>query len=146
ATLDVQSKGNKNRGRLKVAETTVATTAASVEKGEAALEQLERDRDALSGARERRLDADRTLAEKRSMLEKARQAERLDAERTAARERYERFREAVEVSTELDELAQTHPSPNPLPVIRQTVGRLRVLDGRIRELRAALAGEVAVQF
>ena len=48
------------------------------------------------------------------------------AERTAARERYERFREAVEVATELDELAQTHPSPNPLPVIRQAVERLRV--------------------
>ena len=69
------------------------------------------------------------------MLEKARQAERLDAERTAARERYERYREAVEVSTELDELAQTHPSPNPLPVVRQAVERLRVLDTRIRELQ-----------
>ena len=33
------------------------------------------------------------------MLEKARQAERLTAERTAAQERYERYREAVEVST-----------------------------------------------
>ena len=146
AIFELTTKGDKNPGRLKVAETTVATTAASVEKGEAALEQLERDRDALSGARERRLDADRTLAEKRAMLEKARQAERLDAERTAARERYERFREAVEVSTELDELAQTHPSPNPLPVVRQAVQRLRVLDTRMRELKAALAGEIDVRF
>src|SRR5215213_2713460 len=68
------------------------------------------------------------------MLEKARQAERLEAERSAARQRYDRYREAVEVSTELDGLAQAHPSPNPLPVIRQSVGRLRSLDGRIREL------------
>ena len=80
------------------------------------------------------------------MLEKARQAERLEAERAGARERYERFREAVEVSTELDELAQTHPSPNPLPVIRQAVERLRMLDTRMRELRAALAGEIDVNF
>ncbi len=80
------------------------------------------------------------------MLEKARQAERLTAERIAAQERYDRFREAVEVSTELDSLAQTHPSPNPLPVIRQSVERLRSLDGKIRELTAALSGEVAVQF
>ena len=87
-----------------------------------------------------------SLAERRSMLEKARQAERLTAERTAAQERYDRFREAVEVATELDSLAQTHPSPNPLPVIRQSVERLRSLDAKIRELTAALSGEVAVKF
>ena len=80
------------------------------------------------------------------MLEKARQAERLTAERTAAQERYDRYREAVEVSTELDALGQSHPSPNPLPVVRQSVERLRSLDSKIRELTAALAGEVAVQF
>ncbi|HET8784785.1 MAG TPA: AAA family ATPase [Candidatus Limnocylindrales bacterium] len=146
AIFDLTTKGDKNPGRLKLAEAAVAQTAASVEKGEAALEQLERDRDALSAARERRGEAERALSEKRAMLEKARQAERLDAERSAARERYERYREAVDVATELDELAQSHPSPNPLPVIRQAVERLRVLDTRMRELRAALAGEIDVNF
>jgi DNA repair exonuclease SbcCD ATPase subunit len=140
------TRGDKNPGRLKVAEDAVASSIASVEKGELALAQLERDRDTLSGARERRADAEKRLVERRSMLEKARQAERLTAERTAAQERYERYREAVEVSTELDSLGHTHPSPNPLPVIRQTVGRLRSLDVRMRELQAALSGEVAVQF
>ena len=146
AIYELTTKGDKNPGRLKQAESAVASTAESVEKGELALDQLERDRDTLSGARERRQDSERTLAEKRAMLEKARQAERLEAERTSARERYERFREAVEVSTELDELGQTHPSPNPLPVIRQAVERLRLLDTRMRELRAALAGEIDVNF
>ncbi len=146
AIFELTTKGDKNPGRLKVAEAAVAQTVGVVEKGELDLTQLERDRDTLSGARERRTDAERGLAERRAMLEKARQAERLEAERSAARERYERFREAVEVSTELDELAQTHPSPNPLPVIRQAVERLRSLDARIRELRAALAGEVDVNF
>jgi DNA repair exonuclease SbcCD ATPase subunit len=146
AIHDLTTKGDKNPGRLKIAEAAVARSAASVEQGESALTQLERDRDSLSGARERRAESESALVERRSMLEKARQAERLDAERTASRERYERYREAVEVGTELDELAQTHPSPNPLPVIRQTVSRLRNLDTRIRELRAALEGEVAVQF
>jgi DNA repair exonuclease SbcCD ATPase subunit len=146
AIYELTTKGDKNPGRLKLAESAVASTTQNVEKGELALEQLERDRDTLSGARDRRLESERALAEKRAMLEKARQAERLEAERTAARERYERFREAVEVSTELDELAQTHPSPNPLPVIRQAVDRLRALDTRMRELRAALAGEVDVNF
>ncbi len=140
------TKGDKNPGRLKVAEDAVASTAAAVEKGELALAQLERDRDAMSVARERRSEAEGSLAERRSLLEKARQAERLQAERDNARERYERYREAVDVATELDDLAQTHPSPNPLPVVRQSVGRLRALDGRIRELRAALAGEIEVQF
>jgi DNA repair exonuclease SbcCD ATPase subunit len=140
------TRGDKNPGRLKVAEDAVASSALSVEQGEQALAKLEQDRDALSGARERRADAETSLAERRSMLEKARQAERLTAERTAAEERYGRYREAVEVSTELDSLAQTHPSPNPLPVIRQSVERLRSLDSKMRELTAALAGEVAVQF
>jgi len=146
AIYELTTKGDKNPGRLKQVEASVARSADTVEKGELALAQLERDRDTLSTARERRRDAERTLGEKRAMLEKARQAERLDAERNGARERYERYREAVEVSTELDELAQTHPSPNPLPVIRQAVERLRVLDTRMRELRAALAGEIDVNF
>jgi hypothetical protein len=80
------------------------------------------------------------------MLEKARQAERITAERQAATERYDRYRQAVEVVTEIDGLATTHPSPNPLPVIRSTVERLRALDTRIRELKAALSGEVEVSF
>ena len=146
ALRELTTKGEKNPGRLKVAEAQVAATAQAVEQGEGRLAQLERDRDTLSGARERRADAERTLSERRSLLEKARQAERLEAERTAARERYERFREAVDVATELEELARTHPSQNPLPVLRQAVDRLRVLDTRMRELRAALAGEIDVQF
>jgi uncharacterized protein YhaN len=146
ALYGLATRGDKNPGRLKVAEDAVAVSSASVEKGEMALAQLERDRDTLSGARERRAEAEISLTERRSMLEKARQAERLTAERAAAQDRYERFRQAVEVTAELDSLAQTHPSPNPLPVVRQSVERLRGLDAKIRELQAALAGEVAVQF
>ena len=143
---DLTTKGDKNPGRLKVAEAAVASASASVEQGELALAQLERDRDALSGSRERRADAEGALRERRSLLEKARQAERLEAERAVAQERYERFRDAVQVAAELDTLSQSHPSPNPLQVMRIAFERLRELDGRIRELRAALSGEVEVQF
>lgn len=146
AIHDLTTKGEKNPGRLKVAEAAVASASTAVEQGELALAQLERDRDTLSGARDRRVDSEAALVERRSMLEKARQAERLEAERSAARDRYERYREAVEVTTELDQLAQTHPSPHPLSVVRPAVERLRALDGQIRELRAALAHEVEVQF
>jgi hypothetical protein len=43
-------------------------------------------------------------------------------------------------------LASSHPSPSPLAVLRLTVERLRTLDTRIRELKAALSGEVEVSF
>jgi DNA repair exonuclease SbcCD ATPase subunit len=146
ALHELTTRGDKNPGRLKVAEQAVVQAAAGVEQGEGALAQLEHDRDSLSSARERRADAEAALAERRSLLEKARQAERLIAEREAAKERYERYRQAVEVSDEIGQLAATHPSPNALPVLRQVVERLRVGDGRLRELRAILSDEVDVQF
>ncbi len=146
AIHELTTKGDKNPGRLKIAEGAVASASAALEQGELALAQLERDRDTLAGARERRAEAEAALTERRSLLEKARQAERLQAERQAAQERYDRYRQAVEVAAELDTLSTTHPSPNPLGVIRPSVERLRHLDGRIRELRAALSNEVEVQF
>src|SRR5436190_10291108 len=81
ALFDLNTKGAKNPGRLKVAEEAVETARAAVDQGDAALAQLERDRDTLAGARERRTGIEGGLAEGRSMLEKARQAERLTAER-----------------------------------------------------------------
>ena len=146
AIFDLSTKGAKNPGRLKVAEDGVDQERAAVEQGELALAQLERDRDTLSGARERRATSDAELAERRSLLEKARQAERFTAERVAAQERFERFRQAVKTSEELAALHTSHPSSNPLAVLEQVTNRLRRLDVAIRELRAALSGEVAVKF
>jgi DNA repair exonuclease SbcCD ATPase subunit len=146
ALHELATKGDKNPGRLKVAEAAVEQSRAALQQGELALAQLQRDRDTMSSARERRADADTALAERRSLLEKARQAERIMAERTTAQEKYDRYQQAVAVSAEIATLATTHPSPNPLPVIKAAVERLRKLDGRIRELKAALADEVEVKF
>jgi DNA repair exonuclease SbcCD ATPase subunit len=146
AIFDLNTKGPKNPGRLKVAEDAVAQAQTAVEQGEQALAQLEHDRDALVAARERRAEADHSLAERRSLLEKARQAERLTAERDAAQERFDRYREAVQVRDQIAELNRSHPSQYPLPVLRQVVERLRTLDGRIRELNALLSGEIEVQY
>lgn len=141
ALHDLQARGEKNPGRLRVAEEAVARSEAVVAQGEAQLAQLERDRDALVDARGRRASADHVLAERRALLEKARQAERLGAEREVARERFERYRQAVVVAGQIEELGATHPSPNPLPVLRQLVERTRALDREIAEITAQLGDE-----
>ena len=146
ALYDLNTKGAKNPGRLKVAEDAVEQATLAVEQGELALAQLERDRDTLSGAREGRAEIDASLVERRSLLDKARQAERLTAERVNAQERFERYRQAVTVSEELVALHASHPSTNPLPVLEQIVSRLRALDAKTRELRAILSGEIEVSF
>jgi DNA repair exonuclease SbcCD ATPase subunit len=142
----LQAKGARNPGRLKVAEDAVADTAAKLRAGEEGLIRLERDRDAMAAARERRTESETALTERRSLLEKARQAERLGADRDAARERFERYRSAVIVRDELAELDRTHPSPIPLPVLRTDVERLRTADTKISMLESMLEGEVNVSF
>jgi DNA repair exonuclease SbcCD ATPase subunit len=146
ALYELNTKGEKNPGRLKVAEAAVAREGAAVQQGEAALAQLEQERDRLVQARERRADADAALSERRSLLEKALQAERLIADRNVAQERFERYRTAVSVSEEIASLQESHPAKDPLPVLRTVVTRMRELDGRIRELRAILSGDVEVHF
>ena len=61
-------------------------------------------------------------------------------------ERQARYAEAVTAAAELARLHDSHPSPNPLPVVRQTVERLRALDTKMVELRAMLSGEIKVDY
>jgi DNA repair exonuclease SbcCD ATPase subunit len=146
ALKELQAQSPRNPGRIRIAQELVARTAASVEQDERALTLLERDRDALAIARERRLEADGALAEGRGMLEKARQAERFVADRDAAKERFERYRDAVATSEEIDRLRASHPSSHPVSIMRQLLERLRVLDREIAELRASLGDAVDVDF
>jgi DNA repair exonuclease SbcCD ATPase subunit len=146
ALFELNTKGEKNPGRIKVADANLATAAAALRNGEAALDQLERDRDALAAARERRASAEADLVEKRSLLDRARQAERLKVERDVARQRFERYRSAVEVSEQIAALEAAHPSKMELPLLREILTKVRDADGRIRELRAKLSGEVEVKF
>src|SRR4029079_2616604 len=78
--------------------------------------------------------------------EKARQAERITAERDAAIDRFERYRQAVVLQEEAADLEATHPSTHPLTVIRQIVERLRALDRDIAALKASLGEAVDVDF
>jgi DNA repair exonuclease SbcCD ATPase subunit len=138
---DLHAKGEKNPGRLRTAEQAVTRAEAVVADGEARLAGLERDRDKLVVAHDHRAQVDASLAERRSLLDKARQAERITAEREVARERFERYRQAVLVSEQIGAMGQAHPSPHALPILRQVVERLRVLDGEITTLRAQLGDE-----
>jgi DNA repair exonuclease SbcCD ATPase subunit len=146
ALFELNTKGDKNPGRLKAAEATLATETAALRNGEADLAQLERDRDTLGQAREDRAVAEAELAEQRSLLEKARLAERLISERDQAQTRFERYSTAVDVSKQIDGLEASHPSSNSLPALRDALAKIRAADIRIREIRAALAGEVEVSF
>jgi DNA repair exonuclease SbcCD ATPase subunit len=142
----LNAKGDKNPGQIKAAEASLAAALAAQRNGEEALEQLEKDRDILAQSRDDRAAAEAELTEQRSMLEKARLAERLVTERDQAKERFERYSSAVEVSRQIDELEAAHPSTNSLPALREALGKVRASDMRIREVKAALAGEVEVQF
>jgi DNA repair exonuclease SbcCD ATPase subunit len=146
ALYELNTKGDKNPGRIKAAEAALAASAAAQRNGEAALSQLEMDRDALARAREERAVAEVELAEQRGMLEKARLAERLIAERDQARERFERYSTAVDVAGQVDQLEASHPSPNGLPALREAMAKVRASDLRIREIKAALAGEIEVRY
>ena len=58
ALHELNTRGDRNPGRLKVAEMAVEQSKAALDQGELALVQLERDRDMLSSAHGRRADAD----------------------------------------------------------------------------------------
>jgi uncharacterized protein YhaN len=146
ALQGLRASGAKNPGRLKVAEDAVSDVTAKLRAGEDALARLERDRDTLSQARERRSETEKALTERRALLEKARQAERLTAERETAREHYERYRTAVVVRDEITGLDESHPSPQPLNVLRPAVERLRSHETKIATLEQLLAGEVDTEF
>ena len=142
----LNTKGDKNPGQIKVAEANLAQASAALRNGEAALEQLEKDRDALATARDRRTTAESELVDKRSMLDKARTAERLGQERDVAKQRFERYRNAVEVSDQIAKLEASHPSAMELPLLREILTKVRDADVRIRELKAKLEGEIEVKL
>ena len=143
ADLDPRNSGP---GRLGTAEEAVADAERRLANGQDGLARLEHDREAHTIAKERRAASESALTERRSQLEKARQAERLHAERDEAQARHDRFAEAIALRDELAELDATHPSPMPLAQLRPAVERLRTLETRISTLEELLSSEVHVDF
>jgi recombinational DNA repair ATPase RecF len=140
ATIRVlKSRGEKNPGRLKIAEEAVARAETALRGGEAALEKLERDRDALAQARDARQRAEAGLAESRNMLEGARQADRLRSDRVVASERFERLRQAADAQERLAAL-EAIPERS-ISGLRDALDRMRTLQSRVTVLQESLQEE-----
>ena len=136
----LKSKGDKNPGRLKIAQEAVNRAEAALRNGEAALEKLEKDRDQLAQARDARHRAEDAIAESRNMLEAARQAERLRSDRAVVAERFERYRQAAEVQRRLQEL-ESMPE-RPISGLREQLERMRTLQSRVTILEETLREEL----
>ncbi|MGZ6274065.1 MAG: ATP-binding protein [Candidatus Limnocylindrales bacterium] len=135
----LKSRGDKNPGRLKIAEEAVARAEAALKNGEASLQKLEADRDALAQARDARVRAEMALSESRNMLEGARQAERLRTDRAVIEERFERLRQASEAQQRLTDL---EASPDrPMAALRDQLDRMRTLQSRVTILQESLHDE-----
>jgi DNA repair exonuclease SbcCD ATPase subunit len=132
----LKSKGDKNPGRLKIADEAVARAEQALKSGEAALEKLEKDRDALAQARDARLRAETSLAESRNMLESARQVERLRSDRAVTSERFERYRQAAEAQKRLADLEAT--PERSMSSLRDQLDRMRTLQSRVSILQETL--------
>jgi DNA repair exonuclease SbcCD ATPase subunit len=136
----LKSRGDKNPGRLKIAEEAVGRAELALRSGEAALEKLEKDRDELAGARDARLRADTAVAESRNMLEAARQAERLRSDRAVVAERFERYHQASEAHGRLQEL-EAMPERS-ITGLRDQLDKMRTLQSRVVVLQETLREEL----
>jgi hypothetical protein len=139
ALRNLKSRGEKNPGRLKIAEEAVARAEIALRSGEAALEKLEHDRDALAQTRSARTRAESLLSESRNMFEGARQAERLRSDRTVIAERFERYRQAAEAQTRLREL-EAMPERS-ISSLRDSLDRMRTLQSRVSVMQETLHEE-----
>jgi DNA repair exonuclease SbcCD ATPase subunit len=136
----LKSKGDKNPGRLKIAEEAVARAEQALKNGEAALKKLEQDRDELARARDARLRAETALTESRNMLEGARHADRLRSDRAVIADRFERLRQAAEAQRRLQEL-EAMPERS-MSSLRDQLDRMRTLQSRVSILKETLQGNL----
>ena len=135
----LKSRGDKNPGRLKIAEEAVARAEVALQAGEAALTRLESDRQALAEARAARQQSEQGFAESRNLLEKIRQADRLRSEQTAAAERWDRYRQAAEAQVRL--LALEAIPERSISGLRDALDRMRTMQSRVSILQETLREE-----
>ena len=137
----LRARGEKNPGRLKIAEEAVARAETALQGGEGALEKLERDRDALAQARAARMKTEQSLAESRNLLEGARQADRVVSEKAVLEERYERLRQVADAQEQIEKLESAPELP--IATLREMLEKMRTMQGRVDALKEALDGDTA---
>jgi DNA repair exonuclease SbcCD ATPase subunit len=136
-----RTEGAKNPGYLKSVRAEVARLVAAVSSGEAALHQLELDRQGLAAARDARRVVDDELAGLRANLAISERAVALLERQSDAEERYALYKRAADLNTHIALLDATHPAKVPLATLKTAVERLRTLEYRLSEMRAELATE-----
>jgi DNA repair exonuclease SbcCD ATPase subunit len=136
-----RSEGAKNPGYLKVMRAEVDRLREDVRRGEAALHELERDRQILAEARATRTALDARLAEQREGVAQAERAAGLTAKGTEAARRYALYRRAAELRDDIGRLEASHPAKVGLTTLRSAVEHLRNLEFNVSEMRAELAAE-----
>lgn len=134
-------EGSKNVGPLRAVRDEIARCHTELAQGEAELARLERDRAALSTAYSKRLALDERLSAEEARLARAEHALDLLAQEQDAQERYDRYRRAAELRTEIVRLEGSHPSHVPLVQLREGIEQLRQMEFDISEIRAELASE-----
>jgi energy-coupling factor transporter ATP-binding protein EcfA2 len=136
-----RADGPKNPGYLRVLRTEVERLQAEVNAGEAALEQLETERRALTEVRDRRTDLNAKQAELAKGVEYSKRAVALQRRGAEATQRYNRYKRAAELQAEVERLEAGHPATVSLPSLRASVEALRNVEYRLSEVRAELASE-----
>ena len=122
-----KAAGARNPGPLLVAQGDIARSSAELRAGEAALEQLSRDRAALAAAAAARATLEEEVRLATDALAEAETAVGLDAERRSVAERYERLRRASDLAERLAAAEASPPVALPAATIRPSVERLRAL-------------------
>lgn len=141
AIKTLRAAGPKNPGPIRRAEGERTRLADSLQRGEEALARLERDRQAHVAATAERQAADDAVVEAREQLAQAELAVKLETERARADELYQKYKAAAVMRADRSKLEQGHPSQIALPLLRDRVNQLRVLEITIAECRATLAAE-----
>jgi len=134
-----KAAGARNPGPLLVAQGDIARLSAELRAGEAALEQLSRDRAALAAAAAARATLEEEVRLATESLADAETAVGLDAEQRTVAERYERLRRAADLAERLTAAEVSATVALPLATVRPAVERLRALELG----RAQLAAERA---
>lgn len=99
-----RTEGAKNPGLIKLARDEVARLRFACEQGDRAMQRLAADRRALSHARERRATAEAQLATLKSERDEVGRAAKLVTDGADADRRYKRYRSAVKLRRQIDDL------------------------------------------